>query len=254
MLIFLLGLFALGETVNLNLKTPSDLSIYKNSIYIVDGLKQEILVLNKNTLKPKNKIKLKFKPYGIYVEDNKIYLTSPKDKKIYILNLKGKIERVINLKASPIDLVKVKNLIWTSLKNGYLKAYSLDGKERKSINFNSKLGFLTKDNSYIYLVDVNNAKIYLIDFNGKLTYFFGDFGITKGKLFRPTGIDVDKNYIYVADPIFKKVVVFTKAGSYVGYFSNIKNPLGLKVDKNNIYVLDSLKPTLVIRKKNEVER
>ncbi len=253
MLNILLSLVTLA--LPLKAKVPSDIAIYKNKIYIVDGLNKKLIILNKKNLKSIKTIKLEGNAFGIFIDSKGyIYLTYPNEKMISIFDKDGNEKKFIHLKYKPLDIAKLNKNIFVTLKNGHIQILDENGKIKKDIKNFSSPSYLAVDKNFVYVVDTDLGKVILLNSKGEIYYELANFGITKGKVFKPTGIAVDKNYVYVGDPVFAKVERFSKAGEYKGYFSNINNVLGIAIDKNNLYVLDSLNSKLIIRKKNEVEK
>jgi DNA-binding beta-propeller fold protein YncE len=114
------------------------------------------------------------RPYGVAASANKIYVTDPGLSLIHIFDLEKKKYRVI---------------------------YNAGGKELVS-----PMGISVDINEEVFVTDSVLKKVFIFNADGVLLGEIGSDEI----LFRPTGVAVDENRIYVVDTLQHQALVFSK--------------------------------------------
>ncbi len=203
---------------------------------------------------------LMLRPHGIYVQEDKIYVTDPglflvhvfdQRKKKYFKITEAKNQHLISPIGIAVDTTG--------------KIYVSDSYLRKIFIFNTEgnyLGEIGSNNLFkrptglaiyknrIYVVDTleSQIKVFSKD-SGKLLFSFGENGTEFGKFHFPTHIFIDdvEDYIYITDSLNFRIQIFDIAGNFISSFGqlgdalgNFSKPKGIAVDSDgHIYVTDS---------------
>ncbi|SNR91641.1 NHL repeat-containing protein [Desulfurobacterium atlanticum] len=231
-----------------NFKFPSDIAVKKGNIFVVDGLNNRVVKLNEDgdvvsTFAVK-------KPYGIYVSDEKIYLSTT-DGNILILDFSGNVLKKFNVGGRLVDLVVLGGKIWVvDASNDCVKIISEDDGNLVKIvgekgstpgEFVSPFMIAT-DGDEVYVVDSINARVQVFNKKGEFERTFGEFGIEEGDLFRPKGIAVFNGEVAVSDVITGAVQLFNPYGAFDGVVAKgLQYPMAIAYEKGVIYVLEPLK-------------
>ncbi len=199
------------------------------------------------------------RPYGIFADKNRIYVTDPGLSLLHVFDLQEK--KYFSIKEteeedlqSPIGVsVDEKGTIYIT--DSLLKkviAFDRNGKYLKTIGspqiFLRPSGIdIEEDN--IYVVDTHLHKVLVFSkINGLLLFSFGKNGIRDGEFNFPTNIFIDaKKNIYITDSMNFRIQVFDKEGNFLFKFGQIgdalgdfSKPKGIAVDSDgNIYVADA---------------
>lgn len=78
-----------------------------------------------------------------------------------------------------------------------------------------------EDGNYIWVLDSKSCKIRKYDKKGDHIFSFGRKGEGPGEFFYPFSFNVDKEKVYVVDPMRRLLIVFTKNGEFVKSFKVI---------------------------------
>lgn len=208
-----------------------------------------------------NEKEVLIRPFGVYVNDNTLYVTDTGSNSVNIFNQNEKsfisIEGIKkqNFK-SPID-VKVdnkKNIYVTDSilsavyifdrKGEYLRKFAPD------YNFHRPTGLaIDKLNKKIYISDTVKNSIEVFTFDGEHLQTIGKYGSLDAEFNKPTFLCVDnEGKLYVVDSMNQRVQVFDKDGVFKLKFGQrgktagtFANPRGITVDnQGNIYITDTL--------------
>lgn len=231
------------------LSKPSDIGVKKTfftkASEILSGLEESEFSL--------------IRPYGVYADSERIYITDPGARVLHIFNFKEREYSQIK-KAFKTDLISPIGVCVD--KNGDI--YLSDSLLRRVMVFNKNGEYLrdigstkifvrptgiTMDEERIYIVDTHKHQVMVFSKNNrKLLFTFGKNGKDKGEFNFPTNIFMDKDkFLYITDSMNFRVQIFDRDGNYVnsfgklgdstGYFSK---PKGIAVDSDgNIYVSDA---------------
>jgi sugar lactone lactonase YvrE len=153
------------------------------------------------------------RPYGVYSEGEKVYVTDPGLGLIHVFDRNMK-------KITQIDKAGDETL-------------------------RSPIGIAVDTNGDIYITDSFLGKVFVFDREGK---YHGRIGSTD-KFNRPTGIAILDNKVYVVDTLGHKILVFSKDnGSIIQSYGrngtgpgDFNYPTNIFIGKDrNVYVMDSL--------------
>ncbi len=207
------------------------------------------------------KKKMMIKPFGSYIEKNRLYFTDTGSKAVFIFDLSKKsvkiIDRIGNYSlSSPIDIVVDKRgrIYVSDSVLGTVFITNEDG------DFLGKIGSthiirptglaIDKERNRLFITDTVGGKIYVVSLkDGKLIKRIGKVGTGKGEFNRPTFITLDKNgNLYVVDSMNARVQIFDRDGRFLRMFGergttigSFANPRGIAVDSDgNIYITDTL--------------
>lgn len=100
----------------------------------------------------------------------------------------------------------------------------------------------------LYVVEVLNTRVQVLNPEGLFVTFIGDWGVEKGRFYRPKGIAVDdQDRVFVSDSYLGVVQIFASAGSFLelvtdpqtGKVRRFTTPMGLAVDaQRHLYVVE----------------
>lgn len=199
------------------------------------------------------------RPYGIFADAEKIYVTDPGLACLHIFDVKRKKYLRINevngeYLLSPIGITGNSNgelfLSDSILKNIFVLDRS--GKYLRQIAFTE--GFIRPtgiaiDEDRIFVVDTHKHQVLVfLQSSGAYLFSFGRPGSDKGEFNYPTNIWIGRdNRIYIMDSMNFRVQVFTKNGEFLSTFGklgdgsgNFSKPKGIAVDSDgNIYITDA---------------
>ncbi|MBN2373198.1 NHL repeat-containing protein [bacterium] len=235
-------LFDLTGTSGKKFNQPSAVSVFRDQIYVLDGVNGRVAVFNKKgdplfEFGKHGTDPGEFKsPLGLYVDyQGRIYVADSGNHRIQIFNQNGTLLNYFTLKedrygspADPTDLLidKATNrILIVDNDNHRLVIYTTDGrfiKEAGEVGFENgqfryPYSIAQDDKGLIYIVDVLNTRVQVFDPEGVFLRNIGEWGIEKGQFFRPQGIAVDKQKrIYVTESYEKigVIQVFTSDGTF----------------------------------------
>lgn len=198
------------------------------------------------------------KPYGVEIENGKIYVCDISIKGLEVIDLKKQTFEYFVPKGKGALMLPVNCFVD---KNNTL--YIADIQRNEIVIFDRELKFITSfgfsdklkpsdvfvDNKHIWVSNSNRNKIFAYD---KLSYELVDSlpKIEKGKkgyLYSPTNIFVTNDKLYVSDFGDFNIKIYDKNGEFINsvgkYGRNIGQfvrPKGITVDKNsNLFVVDA---------------
>jgi DNA-binding beta-propeller fold protein YncE len=206
------------------------------------------------------------RPYGLFADSERIYVTDPGTRLLHIFDLKENKYFTIR-KAdkegflSPIGVVGGENgEIYLS--DSLLKRVILFDREGNykgdigSADLFARPAGMAIDQERLYVVDTHGHKIIVFSRkDGSVLFSFGRHGSGRGEFNYPTNIFVDKDgLIYVTDSMNFRVQIFDKQGQFISAFGkhgdgsgDFSKPRGIAVDsEGNIYVADALFDTVQI--------
>jgi DNA-binding beta-propeller fold protein YncE len=195
------------------------------------------------------------RPYGIFVDNKKIYVADPGGRRVHIFDLIKEgyyyFDKIYKKKRflSPISVV-VDKRGYMYVSDSLLKRVFVFDNNRKFMydikGFDRPTGMaIYKEN--LYIVDTLANKIIIYQTDGSYKFSFGKRGIKDGEFNYPTNIFVDDKYLYVTDSLNFRVQIFDKDGKFINKFGRLgdgtgdfSKPKGIAVDSDgNIYVVDS---------------
>ena len=104
------------------------------------------------------------------------------------------------------------------------------------------------DNGVVYVVDVINNLVKAFSSTGEPLQMLGGWGITPGKLFRPKGVMLIRNTVYVSDSYTGAVQVFDASGAFQGIMQRTSGekirfvtPTNMTSAGSRFYIVEQLK-------------
>jgi DNA-binding beta-propeller fold protein YncE len=174
--------------------------------------------MNKET-KKKNKFSkdsIIGRPVGLFVSDNKLFVTDVVDQDIKIFDLSGKL----------------------------LKKFGKPGGKQGEFLYPN--GITMSDDGLMFVSDSNNARVQVFNDNGSFAYEFK--GPKEDSLALPRGLAFDKNNrLHVVDTLKHKVFIYTKQGKLLKSYGSLgsrgaglsyPNAIAFDDTYENIYIAD----------------
>jgi len=200
------------------------------------------------------------RPYGVFADSGKIYVTDTGSRVLHIFDTKEKKYFAIR-KVGRTELVSPIGVIADSAGRIYLsdsllkKIFVLDGGGRYLMEIGTgdmlaRPSGICADGERLYVVDTHGHKIVVFsEKDGSLLYTFGGNGSGEGELNYPTNIFIDRQgLLYVTDSMNFRVQIFDRTGRFISMFGkhgdgsgDFSKPRGIAVDSDgHIYVADAL--------------
>lgn len=198
------------------------------------------------------------RPYGIFVDSERICVTDPGISAVHIFNITKKTYfqiRKYNGKklVSPIGIAADKYALYitdSSLRKVFV--FDIEGNYLREIGTPDILmrptGIAVSENR-IYVIDTYGNKIYIFSKNdGTLLSHFGKNGVGPGEFHYPTNIFIGRDGdLYVTDSLNFRIQIFDREGNFISGFGrhgdaagSFSKPKGIAVDSDgNIYVADA---------------
>jgi sugar lactone lactonase YvrE len=204
-------------------------------------------------------IEMLLRPYGVFAEPERIYVTDPGFHILHVFDLREKKYFKITKAEkegfiSPIGVSVDKNgeiyLSDSILKRVFV--FDKGGKYLGGIGSDELLlrpAGIAIDEERLYVVDTHGHKIIVFSKkDGSFLFSFGKNGIQKGDFNYPTNIFIDKDgLLYITDSMNFRVQIFDRDGKFVSAFGrhgdgsgDFSKPKGIAVDsEGHIYVADA---------------
>jgi DNA-binding beta-propeller fold protein YncE len=260
-------------TLSQDFSQPSDLAVSeKGLIYVVDGVNHSIKVFNSSGIfqfsfgqKGSSNGHFQF-PLGITIDSaDRVYVADSGNHRVQIFNASGAFITKINIPEKgtrapdPTDVAvdETRNRLYiVDNENHYIIAYNLNtrelidtygsaGMEKREFRYPF---LMTLDHEkYLYVVDVVNTRLQVLNPEGLFLGAIGGWGVEKGEFFRPKGVAVDNNLIYVSDSYMGVIQVFRQNGEFhsvIGHAASgdilkFTTPTGIFIDKHKrLYVVE----------------
>ncbi|MBF0330072.1 MAG: 6-bladed beta-propeller [Nitrospirae bacterium] len=195
------------------------------------------------------------KPYGVYANSGKVYVTDSIAGVTFILNT---IERKVNAFGDTVMPIGV-----TGTRDGII--FVSDTKLKKVIRYDVKMGtkmVIGKQDEFknpgglavndelgrLYIADGHGHNVHVYSTKGDPLFVFGNRGAEDGQFNFPINIAIDKRNgnLYVVDSQNFRVQVLDKDGKFIRKFGevganagNFARPKGIGIDtEGNVYVVD----------------
>lgn len=152
-------------------------------------------------------------PMGIYVKNEKIYITDWTKSKVYILSSRGE---------------KLREFTYEDM--------------------NLPVGIALDDSDNIYVVDSGfSACIYKFNNDGKFIKQIGSYGVGQSEFLGPYDIAISKNVMIVSDENGSRIEALTTDGNFIWEIKSpfyrkesVNLPSDMAIKNDNIYIADSL--------------
>jgi hypothetical protein len=253
---------------------PSDAAVNRNGdLYVLDGVNHRVVVYDRVGtfrfmfgVRGSGKGQL-LSPLGIgLATDGTVYVADSGNHRIQAFTGLGEALHVIPLptsgrKAPPDPTDVALNPDQTRLyivdnDNHVLDVYNLTdrcfeavwgspGQGRRQFRYPFLID--TSAQGYIFIVEPINTRVQVLNPKGKFVSFVGNWGIQAGQLFRPKGVAVLGEIIFVTDSYLGRIQMFTMAGEFLGMLSDTQGapvtlitPTGITVDTQEriLYVVE----------------
>jgi DNA-binding beta-propeller fold protein YncE len=256
------------------LNMPSDAAVGpEGNLYVLDGVNHRIVVYDVD-----GKFQFQFGSHGrepgkflfplgiATAPDGKVYVADSGNHRIQVFESNGKLLDTISLpnvpSGTPPDPTDVavdpnsERLYITDNDNHHVLVYNLTNHQFESIWGSPGQGerqfrfpFLMDISSqgYLFIVEPINTRVQVINPEGKFVNFIGGWGVKAGQLFRPKGIAVYEEKVFVTDSYLGSVQVFNTRGGFLGVLADAADapmkfttPTGITIDKKHkrLYVVE----------------
>jgi DNA-binding beta-propeller fold protein YncE len=187
------GFFApLDDTGRGKLQRPINIAIHEDGTkYVTDYARQQVVVFsNENKYLRAFGNKEQFKPAGVAVFENRVYVSDSRDHEIEILDRKtGELLEIIG---EP-------------------------GAEEGMFHYPTNLA--RDGQGTLYVTDTINCRIQVFDKDGEFLFSFGECGDSVGQFARPKGVAVSKEgFFYVVDAAFENVQIISPESEIALFF------------------------------------
>ncbi len=261
---------------------PSDAAVGpEGDLYVLDGVHHRVVVFD-----TEGALKFQFGsqgsgtgqflfPLGISAgPDGKVYVADSGNHRVQIFAPDGKPLEAIPLpdkesEAAPdptdvaVDATRQKLYIADN-DNHHIEVYNLNsstfetvwgrpGQGRRQFRYPFLID-LSAD-GYLLVVESINTRVQVLNPDGKFVRFIGAWGVNPGQLFRPKGVAVDGDRVFVTDSYLGSVQVFDLSGTFLGPLTDASGtpmkfitPTGIAIDarRHRLYVVE-LKANQVCR-------
>jgi DNA-binding beta-propeller fold protein YncE len=253
---------------------PSDAAVGRNgNLYILDGVNHRVVACD-----TEGQIQFQFGsrgselgqfayPLGIAADPNgNIYVADSGNHRFQVFTAAGRpLEAVpLPLAASgippdPTDVAVDANrrrLYITDNDNHVIHVFSLADRRFESVwgspgqnqrQFRFPFLIDTSLDGYLFVVEPINTRVQILNPEGKFVNFIAGWGIKPGQLFRPKGVAVCSDRLYVTDSYLGHVQVFAQDGKFLGVLADTTGtamsfitPTGITVDakRKRLYVVE----------------
>jgi DNA-binding beta-propeller fold protein YncE len=260
------------EPVPLNM--PSDAAVGpEGDLYVLDGVNYRVVVYDAD-----GKFRFQFGsrgsepgqllfPLGISTSsDGKVYIADSGNHRFQVFTSTGKLLDTVSLPKvptgilpDPTDVVVDPNrqrLYITDNDNHRVLVYSLTGRQFVSTwgspgqderQFRFPFLMDISPQGYLFIVEPINTRVQVINHEGKFVNFIGGWGVEAGQLFRPKGVAVYGNNVFVSDSYLGSIQAFDMRGDFLGVLADTAGipmkfitPTGITIDKKRkrLYIVE----------------
>jgi DNA-binding beta-propeller fold protein YncE len=256
------------------LSMPSDAAVGPDGdLYVLDGVNHRVVVYDADC-----EFRFEFGsggsrpgqllfPLGIAAgPDGKIYIADSGNHRFQVFDSNGKVLDTVSLPdvpsgtpPDPADVVVDPNrerLYITDNDNHHVLVYNLTvhkfesvwggpGQDERQFRFPFLMDISPQ--GYLFIVEPINTRVQVLNQNGKFVNFIGGWGVKAGQLFRPKGIAVFDDKVFVTDSYLGSVQVFDTGGAFLGVLVDAAGapvkfvtPTGIAIDRKRkrLYVVE----------------
>lgn len=253
---------------------PSDAAVGPDgSLYVLDGVHHRVVVYDAD-----GKLRFIFGsqgaepgqfrfPLGIATDgDGKVYVADSGNHRFQVFAPDGKVLETVQLptagmSARPdptdvaVDLARARLYIADN-DNHRLCVYDLSRRRFEADWGGPGLGRLqfrfpflidVSADGYVLVVEPINTRVQVLNAAGKFVDFIGDWGVQPGQLFRPKGVTICRDQVFVTDSYLGRVQVFDLKGNFLGALADhegapvkLTTPTGITMDakRRRLYVVE----------------
>jgi DNA-binding beta-propeller fold protein YncE len=268
-------LFEITEAGGLPLKQPTDVAVAGNRLYVLDGLNHRVAVfdLGGGYLQQFGGGAVQGRAIGLCAgPGGRIYVADADTAKVTVYSGEGKVQSSFTV--TPVKkggkpeitdcAVSEKGEIFlVDNDNHHIHVYGRNGSRLRGWG-----SFGEEDNQFrypatvaldghgtVYVVDVINNKVKGFRPSGELSLWFGGWGITPGKLYRPKGVMISGTRVFVSDSYTGAIQVFDTSGAFTGLLAlgdgpnlRLKTPTNMAFSGNRLFVVEQLKNRISVWK------
>jgi DNA-binding beta-propeller fold protein YncE len=193
---------------------PINMTIDTDGVkYVTDtGLNQVLAFDKQEKFVRAYGVKDQFKPSGVAVSGNRLYVSDLKEHKIFVLD-KGTGNTLFEIGKA--------------------------GKGEGELHYPTNM-VIGPDN-YLYVTEIGNFRVQKFTLDGQTVHCYGDIGDVPGSFTRPKGVAVDREgHIYTVDAAFENVQILNQAGRILLFFGgpgghreDINLPTAMVIDYNS---------------------
>ena len=267
-----------GEPFNM----PTDAAVGPDGgLYVLDGVHHRVVVYD-----AEGKFRLQFGtrgnapgqflfPLGIAAApDGKIFVADSGNHRFQVFTPDGKPLDAVSLPTvesetlpDPTDVVmdaarqrlyiadndNHRVLVYNLTNNTFESVWGRPGRGQRQFRYPFLIDLST--DGYLLVVESINTRVQMLNSSGKFVRFIGAWGVKPGKLFRPKGVAIDGNRVFVTDSYLGNVQVFDLFGTFLGPLTDaagvamkFTTPTGVAIDpkRHRLYVVE-LKANQVCR-------
>lgn len=256
------------------LSMPTDAAVGpEGDLYVLDGVNHRVVVYGAD-----GKFLFRFGSHGsepgqllfplgiAAATDGKVYVADSGNHRFQIFASDGKLLGTVPLPnvpsgipPDPADVVVDPNrerLYITDNDNHHVLVYNLSdhrfestwgspGQDQRQFRFPFLMDISSQ--GYLFIVEPINTRVQVLNQNGKFVNFIGGWGVKAGQLFRPKGIAVFEDKVFVTDSYLGSVQVFNTRGVFLGVLADSSGvpmkfvtPTGITIDRKRkrLYIVE----------------
>ncbi len=227
------------------LRLPSDAALGPGGeLYVVDGVRHRIVVFDANgkirsTWGGLGSAPGKFSyPLGIAAgPDGTLYVADTGNRRIQAFTSGGKFLKEVRAPSRSGGADKLPDITDVAIDPELNRLYMADNDNHRILVYDLSKGTFLEDlgkpgkarlmfrfpflitvapGGYLLVVETINTRVQVINSRGIFVSFIGAWGVQPGQLFRPKGVAVCDDRVFVSDSYLGRVQVFTLAGKFLG--------------------------------------
>jgi DNA-binding beta-propeller fold protein YncE len=253
---------------------PSDAAVGPDgSLYVLDGVHHRVVVYDANgqfrfTFGSRGTEPGRFLfPLGIATDpEGKVYVADSGNHRFQVFAADGKLLDAVQLPTAgvskPPDPTDVAmdptraRLYIADNDNHRLCVYDCTGRRfeedwgdpglgRRQFRFPFLLDVSAE--GYVLVVEPINTRVQVLNAAGKFVGFIGDWGVKPGQLFRPKGVTICQDRVFVTDSYLGRVQIFDLKGNFLGALADqegmpvkLTTPTGITIDakRRRLYIVE----------------
>lgn len=231
------------------LRLPSDAAIGPGGeLYVVDGVHHRIVAFDTNgktrsTWGGLGSVPGKFSyPLGIAAgPDGTLYVADTGNRRIQAFTSEGKFLKEVRARSQGGGADKEPDITDVAIDPELSRLYMVDNDNHRVLVYDLSKGTFLEDlgkpgkarlmfrfpflstvapGGYLLVVETINTRVQVINSRGAFVSFIGTWGVQPGQLFRPKGVAVCDDRVFVSDSYLGRVQVYTLAGKFLGVLAD----------------------------------
>ncbi|MCB4204424.1 NHL repeat-containing protein [Deferribacterales bacterium Es71-Z0220] len=246
----------------------TDIEVVDSLLYILESSKNNVFFYNlyDGALKGKKNIGNFHSLISFKYFDSKWYVLSANENSLVIFDSTWKYLKTAKIDAQdPTGIAFYEDFMFIVDNDGQkVMKYKLKNlkltQQVKGFGFNKNqfrypFDIKVDEKGDIYVSEVINTRVQKFNTSLKYVDTIGEWGIKKGQLYRPKGIEIQGQNLFVTDSIMGVIQIFDKnSGKFLGVLGEndkilrLKSPYRLKVYNNFLCILDNFKKVVYVYK------